>query len=57
MTRKNKFLKIKCPDCENTQIVFSKASTPVLCNVCGGKLADPSSGKANFKGEIQGEME
>jgi small subunit ribosomal protein S27e len=55
--RKNKFLKVKCPDCENIQIVFSKASTPVFCQVCGGKLSDPTGGKADFKGEIVSELE
>ena len=57
MDRKNKFLKIKCPDCQNIQVVFSKVSTTVLCQVCGTKLAEPKGGKASFKGELVGEME
>ena len=57
MTRKNKFLKVKCPDCENIQIVFSKASTHITCQVCGAKLAEPRGGNADLKGEIVGEME
>jgi len=46
------FLRVKCPDCGNEQIVFSHASTVVHCNVCGATLSEPSSGKATIKGEV-----
>ena len=46
------FFKVKCPDCENEQIVFEKASTIVNCVVCGKELATPTGGKANLKAEI-----
>ncbi|MEG3055335.1 MAG: 30S ribosomal protein S27e [Methanoculleus sp.] len=46
------FLKVKCPDCENEQIVFEKASTVVECGVCGRLLAEPRGGKADIKAEI-----
>jgi len=49
---KSKFLRVKCPDCGNEQILFSNATTPVHCNVCGVTLAEPSGGKAVVKGEI-----
>lgn len=48
----SKFLKVKCNDCENEQIVFDHASTSVKCNVCGSTLVEPSGGKAEIKGEI-----
>ena len=48
----SKFLKVKCNDCENEQIVFDHASTSVKCNVCGSTLVEPSGGKAEVKGEI-----
>ncbi|HJJ46846.1 MAG TPA: 30S ribosomal protein S27e [Methanocorpusculum sp.] len=53
-TRKNrsKFLKIKCPDCENEQIIFERATSVVQCTVCGRVLAEPTGGKANLKGDI-----
>ncbi len=48
----SKFLRVKCNDCENEQIVFDHASTSVKCNVCGSTLVEPRGGKAGIKGEI-----
>jgi len=48
----SKFLKVKCNDCENEQVVFDHASTSVKCSVCGSTLVEPSGGKAEIKGEI-----
>jgi small subunit ribosomal protein S27e len=49
---RSKFLRVKCPDCGNEQTVFSHATNPVHCNVCGAILAKPTGGKAEVKGEI-----
>ena len=49
---RSRFFKVKCPDCENEQTVFEKASTVVNCVVCGRELATPTGGKANIKAEI-----
>jgi small subunit ribosomal protein S27e len=49
---RSRFFKVKCPDCENEQTVFEKASTVVNCIVCGKELATPTGGKANLKAEI-----
>jgi small subunit ribosomal protein S27e len=54
---RSKFCRVKCPDCENEQIIFEKASTIVDCAVCGHILAEPSGGKANIKAEILAELE
>jgi small subunit ribosomal protein S27e len=53
-SRKNRsrFLKVKCPDCENEQIVFEKASTVVDCVVCSKVLAEPAGGKARITAEV-----
>jgi len=48
----SKFLRVKCPDCGNEQIIFSHATNRVHCNVCGAILAEPSGGKTTIKGEI-----
>lgn len=53
---RSRFLKVKCPDCENEQTVFEKASTVVSCIVCGKELATPAGGKANLKAEIIAEL-
>ncbi|WP_435097190.1 30S ribosomal protein S27e [Halarchaeum sp. P4] len=46
------FFRITCPDCENEQVVFEKASSPVSCAVCGTTLARPTGGKADLEGEV-----
>jgi small subunit ribosomal protein S27e len=53
---RSRFFKVKCPDCENEQTVFEKASTVVTCVVCGKELATPSGGKANLKAEIVADL-
>jgi small subunit ribosomal protein S27e len=49
---KSKFIKVRCNDCENEQVLFDKCSTIVLCHICGSKLAIPSGGKAKIKGKV-----
>ena len=46
------FLRVRCPDCENEQVVFQKAATAVACAVCGTELAAPTGGKAIIHGEV-----
>ncbi|ACL16308.1 30S ribosomal protein S27e [Methanosphaerula palustris] len=54
---RSKFYRVKCPDCENEQIIFEKASTVVDCVVCGHVLAEPRGGRAALKAEILAELE
>jgi small subunit ribosomal protein S27e len=46
------FLRVRCPDCGNEQVVFSHVATVVHCNICGAVLAEPTGGKADIKGEV-----
>jgi small subunit ribosomal protein S27e len=46
------FHSVKCPDCENEQVVFGKASTEVACAVCGHVLVRPTGGNADIEGEV-----
>ncbi|WP_257298810.1 30S ribosomal protein S27e [Haloarchaeobius sp. FL176] len=46
------FIRVKCNDCENEQIVFGNASTTVNCAVCGTTLATPTGGQAAVPHEI-----
>ncbi|MDY0293717.1 MAG: 30S ribosomal protein S27e [Candidatus Methanomethylophilaceae archaeon] len=48
----NDFIKIRCPDCGNEQIAFSKPATVVSCHVCGSTLVRPKGGKGEVKGEV-----
>lgn len=46
------FYAVRCPDCENEQTVFGKASTEVACAVCGHTIARPTGGEADIEGEV-----
>jgi len=46
------FVRVKCADCGNEQVIFDHASTVVKCSVCGAVLAEPTGGKAALKGEV-----
>lgn len=46
---KSRFIKVKCLDCENEQIIFGSASTEVKCLKCDKVLAKPSGGKAKLE--------
>lgn len=52
METRSRFLKVKCADCENEQVIFGSASTSVSCLVCGRTLAEPAGGKALVKTQI-----
>jgi len=49
---KSRFLRVKCNDCGNEQVIFGSASTKVKCLVCDKILAEPKCGKASIKTEI-----
>jgi len=46
------FYRVRCPDCENEQVVFGKAATEVACAVCGHVLVRPTGGNAEIEGEV-----
>ncbi len=52
----SKFLKVKCKDCGNEQVVFNKPAMRVACNVCGSTMAEPRGGIGAIVGEVLGEM-
>ena len=54
---RSRFYRVKCPDCENEQVIFGKAATVVDCIVCGKVLAEPAGGKPYITAEILAEIE
>ncbi len=48
----SKFIKVRCPECKNEQIIFGKSSMTVKCLVCDKLLAEPTGGKAKIKGRV-----
>ncbi|MEM0380491.1 MAG: 30S ribosomal protein S27e [Desulfurococcaceae archaeon] len=43
---KSKFLKLQCKICGSDNIVFSHATFPARCKICGTILVKPTGGKA-----------
>jgi small subunit ribosomal protein S27e len=52
MQSSSRFVKVRCPKCKNEQIIFGRASTHVMCLVCGKSLAQPVGGKSSIKARI-----
>jgi small subunit ribosomal protein S27e len=52
ITQKSKFIKVRCPKCNNEEIIFSKGSFEVKCLVCGTKLAKPTGGISKIDAKI-----
>ena len=50
---RSRFIKVKCPTCGNEQIVFSHATYPVRCIMCGTQLLRPSGGKAELEDGVE----
>ncbi len=49
---RSRFLLVRCPVCGNEQVVFSHATFPVRCLVCGAQLVEPTGGKAKIHGQV-----
>ncbi|MCD6369522.1 MAG: 30S ribosomal protein S27e [Thermoproteales archaeon] len=54
---KSKFIKVRCPDCGNEQVIFNYAKIVTRCIVCGAVLAEPTGGKAKIKAILVKEYE
>jgi len=50
--KESKFIKIRCPKCNNEQNTFGKASTEVKCLVCGTPMATPTGGKSKINARV-----
>lgn len=46
------YVKVKCHECGNEQLVFGRASTEVKCTKCDVSIAVPTGGKAHITAEI-----
>lgn len=49
---KSRFLKVRCADCGNEQVIFGCAACISKCLVCDKVLAEPTGGKTNVKTQI-----
>ena len=55
--QRSRFLRVRCSDCGNEQLVYSHVSSVVRCKVCSKTLAVPRGGKAEIKATIFQVME
>ncbi|MDZ4171163.1 MAG: 30S ribosomal protein S27e [Methanobacteriaceae archaeon] len=46
------FLRVKCMDCGNQQVVFDRAASVVQCIICGKTLVKPKGGKSQITSQI-----
>ncbi|ADV65236.1 30S ribosomal protein S27e [Desulfurococcus mucosus] len=56
---RSRFYKVICKVCGAENVVFSHASFPARCKVCGTQLVQPTGGKARIlkdKAEIVAEL-
>ncbi|KAF5086543.1 30S ribosomal protein S27e [Methanobacterium aggregans] len=51
-TQKSNFLRVKCVDCGNQQVVFDHAASNVQCIICGKTLVKSKGGKSEIKAQI-----
>lgn len=49
---KSRFLRVKCNDCENEQVIFGSSSRQILCISCGRILAESTGGKSTIMTHI-----
>ncbi len=49
---KSRFLRVKCLNCGNQQIIFGCSATDVECLVCGKVLLQSTGGKARILTKI-----
>lgn len=49
---RSRFLRVKCNNCPNEQVIFGSASSVIPCQTCGATLAEPTGGKAIIKTKI-----
>lgn len=48
----SRFIKVRCSNCKNEQIIYGKPATDVKCLVCSSILAEPTGGKGKIKARI-----
>jgi small subunit ribosomal protein S27e len=48
----SEFVKVKCKECKNEQVIFGKAASEVKCLVCGAVLAKPTGGRSQVDAKV-----
>ncbi|MEM0159144.1 MAG: 30S ribosomal protein S27e [Thermoplasmataceae archaeon] len=48
----SKFVRLKCRDCGNEQVTYTRVTSTVTCNICGSTIARPTGGVFEISAEI-----
>jgi small subunit ribosomal protein S27e len=46
------FIRVKCNECKNEQVIFDRPAGEVKCLVCGTPLVRHTGGKAEILGKV-----
>jgi small subunit ribosomal protein S27e len=49
----SKYLKIVCPRCKNSNLVYGKSTTKIKCTKCNLLLVKPTGGKTRIRAVIR----
>ena len=50
---RSSFLKVACADCGAQRIIFTHATSTIVCDVCGANIGTPSGGRLRLRPEVQ----
>jgi len=51
--KRGTFIRVTCPRCRNSQVIFGKATSKVRCNKCHNLLIKTRGGKAKILAKIE----
>jgi len=57
MKTRSRFIKVRCGDCSNEQVVFDRPASTVGCLVCGATLVKPTGGEGQVRAEVIEQVE
>jgi ribosomal protein S27E len=51
--KEGKFVRVKCPKCKSSQVIFGKTATEIRCIKCNNKISKTSGGKTKIRGMVE----
>jgi len=53
MEKESKFVRVKCPKCKHSQVIFGKSATQVRCVRCKQTISKTSGGKTKIRAKVE----
>lgn len=47
----SRFNRYECDACNEQQVIYSHATTTIMCKHCGNKIAEPTGSRAKINGK------